>query len=98
MLLDLHARGRGCRTQLNINFSTELRRVVFTCRKIKSWGLEWGPYMKYRTGEIDITYTILARQTRGNTSEGLGIDIIKIDLEETKCEIVEWIHLARDRE
>jgi hypothetical protein len=54
--------------------------------------------MKYRTGEIDITYTILARQTRGNTSEGLGIDIIKIDLEETKCEIVEWIHLARDRE
>jgi hypothetical protein len=54
--------------------------------------------MKYRTDEIDVTYTILARKTRGNTSEDLGVASIKIDLEETKCGVVEWIHLARDRE
>jgi hypothetical protein len=57
-----------------------------------------GACMKYRSQEIDVTYTILARKTRGHNSEDLDIDIIKIDLEETNREVVEWIHLASDRE
>jgi len=63
--------------------------------------MRWAGHVA-RTGECRVVYRVLVRKPEGKRPIGRPRRrweaIIKMDLQEVGCEVMEWIELAQDRD
>jgi hypothetical protein len=79
-------------------FSSEPFKYVYCVFLIFFLVLLWAGHVA-RMGEGRNVYTVLVGKPEGKDQlEDQGVDGIKMDLRETGCGGVEWIHLAQDRD
>ena len=68
---------------------------------IKSRRIRWTGHVA-RVGEIRGVYRDLVGKTEGKRTLGISRrrweDNIKMDLQEERCEVMDWIELAQDRD